>query len=370
MNIAGSRQVTFRVDASTAIGTGHVMRCLALASSLRTAGYDCHFICREHLGHLGARIVWEGHKLSLLPAGISVGSGAQAALPGFSNWLGCDWQSDARQTVSALGPAVTDWLVVDHYAIDFRWERELRPHCANLMVVDDLADRIHDCDLLLDQTPGRILAEYLGLGSPGMLALIGPAYALMRPEFLRCRADSLGRRGQPGVHRILVSMGGVDQPNATAAVLRALRTCHLPDHCLVTVVMGAGAPWLVEVQALAEGFSGRCEVQVDVLDMALLALDCDLAIGAPGVASLERCCLGLPSILVVLAENQRSGGVALREAGAADLLESVDAIESGLAPILMSYFEGNRGLQVSMAARSIVDGLGVDRVVSEMESAG
>ena len=307
--------IAFRTDASLQIGTGHVMRCLTLADALRERGAQSTLICRPHAGHLLDLIQQRGHTAkALAPADDTFTSPAD---PCHAKWLGTDWASDAVQTQHALGDQVVDWLVVDHYALDRRWEQTMRPHTRRILAIDDLADRPHDCDLLLDQNLGRQAKDYGGLLSRHTQTLIGPAYALLRPEFAQWREHSLQRRAQPQVKNLLITMGGVDQANATGQVLDALTHCELPADLRITVVMGPTAPWLVHVQAQATAMPRPTQVLAGVSNMAQLMAESDLCIGAAGSTSWERCCLGLPAIQLVLADNQKEAALALTKMRAA-----------------------------------------------------
>lgn len=311
--------VLFRVDASLDIGTGHVMRCLTLADALRERGTVCRFVCREHPGNLLHLIRERGYTAHGLPmdCGESLaGEDVNGSQPPHAAWLGTDWKPDAEQTCAVLGGSPVEWLVVDHYALDGRWESTMRQNCRRLMVIDDLADRVHDCDLLLDQNLGRLADDYSGLVPEECEVLVGPKYALLRPEFASFREYSLKRRVEPQLKRLLISLGGVDKNNVTADVLEAIRACTLPEACRITIVMGPHAPWLDQVRATAGQLPWETEVLVDVRNMAELMAESDLAIGAAGSTSWERCCLGLPSLILVLAENQRSIAMALHSAGA------------------------------------------------------
>lgn len=308
-------RIAFRTDASLQIGTGHVMRCLTLADALRERGAQSTFICRPHAGHLLDLIQRRGHTAkALAPADDAFTAPAD---PTHAKWLGTDWASDAAQTQQALGEQVVDWLVVDHYALDRRWEQTMRPHTRRIMAIDDLADRPHDCDLLLDQNLGRQAKDYGGLLSRHTQTLIGPPYALLRPEFAQWREHSLHRRAQPQLKNLLITMGGVDQTNATGQVLDALTHCELPADLRITVVMGPTAPWLSQIQAQATAMPRPTQVLAGVSNMAQLMAESDLCIGAAGSTSWERCCLGLPAIQLVLADNQKEAALALTEMSAA-----------------------------------------------------
>ena len=359
--------VTFRVDASLDIGTGHVMRCLTLADALAASGAECRFICREHPGNLIEQIRSKDHCVHALPADAASPEAYDNASPDHAAWLGCHWETDAAQTKAILIDEAPNWLVADHYALDARWESALEGCYGKLMVIDDLADRPHDCDLLLDQNLGREPEDYEALIPARCQRLIGPRYALLRPEFAALRAYSLQRRQTPELKRLLITMGGVDQPNATGKVLEALKSCALPSDCQITVVMGPAAPWLEPVRALASSMPWPTEVLVNVSNMAQIMANSDLAIGAAGSTSWERCCLGLPTLLITLAENQRAGAQALHQAGAARWLGEPEAIPHELAAALPMLLGGQLVAEMSQAARGLTEGRGAARVLQKME---
>ncbi|MDD0842207.1 UDP-2,4-diacetamido-2,4,6-trideoxy-beta-L-altropyranose hydrolase [Pseudomonas sp. Gutcm_11s] len=354
--------VAFRADASLQIGSGHVMRCLTLADALRRSGAECHFICRAHPGHLLTLISERGY--SVHPLAVS----AQAPVDGVlthARWLGVTQEQDARDCASLLQQLCPDWLVVDHYALDAQWEGVQRVHCGKLLVIDDLADRSHLSDLLLDQNLGRTTQAYRGLVPDDSVVLAGPQYALLRPEFAQLRDYSLRRRGQlSSVRQILVSMGGVDLPNATTQVLRTLRDCGLANDCRVTVIMGATAPWTEQVKELLQELPFAGEVMVNVRDMSQLMANSDLAIGAAGGSSWERCCMGLPTLLVTLADNQLRGAQALHDAKAARWLGSAVDISQRLASALAEVSAALGAF--NLAAAAVCDGEGAGRVASYM----
>jgi UDP-2,4-diacetamido-2,4,6-trideoxy-beta-L-altropyranose hydrolase len=362
------RVVAFRTDASLQIGIGHLMRCLTLADALRERGVRCIFICREHQGHLISQIRARGFELRALPAP----SGAYMLTddqPAHTAWLGVAPTTDAQQTLAALDGITVDWLVVDHYALDARWEKQLRPACRRLLAIDDLADRAHDVDLLLDQNLGRNARDYLGLLPEGCETFIGPVYALLRPEFARLRSASLQRRCQPELRHLLVTMGGVDKDNATGQVLQALRHVSLPKEARVTVVMGRHAPWLEQIRALAKQMPWATEVRVDACDMAELIMQADLAIGAAGSTSWERCCLGLPTLMTVLADNQKEAARALENAGAATVVQLNQNLLVQIQTIV-NRLVAEPALLTSMAhcAFSITEGDGCIQVTAVMSN--
>ncbi|WP_028492442.1 UDP-2,4-diacetamido-2,4,6-trideoxy-beta-L-altropyranose hydrolase [Thioalkalivibrio sp. ALE19] len=360
--------VVFRADASEQIGNGHVMRCLTLAEGLRERGHECHFICRQHEGNRIETIRGHGFSVHVLPLVTNnLGENSGEAASPHVHWLGVSWETDARECLEIVGELNPDWLVIDHYALDARWERCVKAQGARVLVIDDLADRPHEADLLLDQNLGRSAEDYTDLVPAGCRILVGPRYALLRPEFGQQREESLRGRRSPRLQRLLVTMGGVDQHNATGKALSALRSCPLPDDAEIEVVMGGNAPWLTEVREQCAAMPWPTRVQVDVQDMARRMVEADLAIGAAGSTSWERCCLGLPALMVVLAENQRSIGEALHSAGAGQMIGTPDDLVV-LPRRWASLVEATALADTAMAASNLTDGNGTQMAIQEMES--
>lgn len=368
--------IVFRADASLLIGTGHVMRCLTLADALKAEGVECHFICREHPGNLLAYIKGKGYSAYALSVMLEEGAKSQGTciLPStepahltHAHWLGASQQQDADECAAILSELQPDCLVVDHYALDACWESALRPHYRKLMVIDDLADRLHTCDVLVDQTFGRKADEYLLKVPAGSRVLCGSQYALLRPEFSALRKYSLNRRETPKLEQLLINMGGVDRDNATGQVLRVLEQCGLPVSCSITVVMGTSAPWLSEVRLQAEKMLWPINVRVGVSNMAQLMADSDLAIGAAGSTSWERCCLGLPTVMIVLADNQRQVAQGLERVGAALTVDQKQIAEH--LPALLDTLVSSSipRLIMSQAAADVTDGHGVAAVIQHLE---
>jgi UDP-2,4-diacetamido-2,4,6-trideoxy-beta-L-altropyranose hydrolase len=353
--------IAFRTDASMHIGTGHVMRCLTLANAMRERGAQSTFICRPHEGHLLDFIKQRGHTAKALAPADDAFTGP--ADPIHAKWLGTDWASDAAQTQQALGDQLVDWLVVDHYALDRRWEQSMRAHTRRIMAIDDLADRPHECDLLLDQNLGRQAKDYGGLLSRHTQTLIGPAYALLRPEFAQWREHSLQRRAQPQLKNLLITMGGVDQANATGQVLDALTRCELPADLRITVVMGPTAPWLVQVQAQAAAMPRPTQVLVGVSNMAQLMAESDLCIGAAGGSAWERCALGLPALVLILAANQHGGAMALQSHGAALVAADTQQLKSQMSELFTKNTQSAALKKMSQAAAKLAAGNGASQVV-------
>ena len=356
--------IVFRVDASILIGTGHVMRCLTLANCFNTLGYSCTFICRSHKGHLGDLILSEGHQLRLL-ANNERDANDMCLAPwnNHSNWLGVHWSLDAQQSKEIVENLEPQWLIVDHYALDSFWEAEIRPLVKKIMVIDDLSDRNHDCDLLLDQTFNRQKQDYLEKVPSHCVLLCGAQYSLLRAEFSEWRETSLRHRESSGLNLILVNLGGVDKDDFTSRVLLGLRCCDLPKTTKIIVVMGRTAPWKSKVTSIASLMPWETEVKIDVSSMAELMAESDLAIGAAGATTWERCALGLPSIQVVIADNQRLIAKSLFAVGAVKILENFSEL-----PYLI-YSAEEWMPSISKNCRTITDGFGVNRVVPYLKEA-
>jgi len=344
-----------------------VMRCLTLAEALQKSGAKVQFVCREHDGNLCDLIERKGFSVRLLA--IQTGRVDKEDHPlAHTEWLGAGWRQDAEQTldfIRLLG-AKPEWLIVDHYAIDQRWHKKLRSYVKNIFVIDDLADRPLDCDMLLDQNLGRESGDYSGLVPDAATIYTGPRYALLRAEFAALREYSLRRRVAPRLNHLLISMGGVDLDNTTGRVLETLKECVLPEDCKITVVMGPHAPWLEQVRVLSGQMPWQTEVLQNVDNMSQLMVDSDLAIGAAGSTSWERCCLGLPAIIFVLADNQKDIAMSLLEQAAVKSVNS-SQIESLLSVIFSQLIEDATLLgRMSKNAADITDGKGAQKIALSM----
>ena len=294
--------VVFRTDASAVIGSGHVMRCLTLASALRSQHVNATFICRAQDNDLCDHIESQGFAVARLSTPTSATVKTDAWIP-YSDWLGAPWQVDvdqSRAAIALLGEK-PDWLVVDHYGIDARWEQELRTVATRCMVIDDLADRAHDCDLLLDQNVvADMLTRYaLRVPSP-CVQLLGPEFALLQPMYAQLHACIEPRKG--AVQRIFIYFGGIDSHNMTGRTLSACRLLDNPE-IEIDVVISSASPC---AQTVREQAAGACNVRIhtNLATLAPLMARADIAIGAGGATTWERLCLGLPSLVITVAENQ------------------------------------------------------------------
>ena len=305
-NTSCGQYYAIRVDASTEIGSGHLMRCLTLARQLKNSGAaQVHFISRKIPDTLRSIINENGFRLHLLEDTEGGNSCEDAAnLPAHANWLGADWRTDAEQTRQAINEiGGVDVLIVDHYAIDKQWEQAIHDCVRLLCVIDDLADRQHDCDVLLDQDYFQDpMARYQDLIPPHCTALLGPAHALLREEF-HTAVSHLNPKNWP-IKNVLVYYGASDVNNLTALTLDALNHDNYKDFN-IDVVVGATYPYLEQLRTQAS-FAQNIRIHVQIKNMAEIMAKADLAFGACGTTTWERCLLGIPSIVSILADNQRA----------------------------------------------------------------
>jgi UDP-2,4-diacetamido-2,4,6-trideoxy-beta-L-altropyranose hydrolase len=349
-------KIVFRTDASLRIGTGHVMRCLTLASELRRRGMDCRFACRPMEGDLFQRIREEGFEILALPDAEGTGEGE-----GSEPWLAIHWQEDAEQTIHAMEGFRPDWLVVDHYGLDARWEMALRPHCARIMAIDDRADRPHDIDLLLDQNLVADLGtRYQGLLSEQAVPLLGPRYALLQPIYPDLHPRTPPRLGP--VRRILIYFGGADNDNHTGQAIEAFLGIGRAD-IILDVVTNPSCLWAEDLRKQVRGHA-NIQLHESLPSLAHLMAIADLAIGAGGATSWERCCLGLPALVAVLADNQQPIAEELNRRGMVRIVGDGDSVmASSWRAALKEVLEDREGLaDWSDRCRTLLDGRGAGRV--------
>lgn len=353
--------IVFRADSSIEIGVGHVMRCLSLADALTKLHFNVTFICRKLQGNINSLILERKYKLYELPFD---GSAFQNSNNLYANWLGTTWEQDAEDTKSVVESIKPDFLIVDHYSLDAKWETQLKAFCRKLIVIDDLANRKHVCDVIIDQTYGREVDEYYPYIEKSCLCLLGAKYAILRPEFSELRRHSLERRRLTNYDKVFVSLGGIDKNNITGEVLEALACCSLPASKEVTVVLGSQAPHQKTVMKLIEDLPYQARLLVGVTNIAEIMANSDLAIGAAGSSAWERCCLGLPTLMIVIADNQKTVASRLAANGAAILLEQP------IKEFLISFFsEDNLEHLENVSAKSaqLIDGLGCERIIDKIE---
>ncbi len=342
-------RVAFRADASVEIGSGHVTRCTSLAQRLREVGHEVEFLCRDLAGNLAGLLESGGFMVHRLEGD---------ARP----WTE---EHDARLCRTVLGTTPHDWLIVDHYALGARWERAMAGCADRILVIDDLG-REHRCDLLLDQNyPNPTHERYRHCVPADCECLLGPRHAMLRPDFAALRAAALARPRER-VARALVFMGGSDPLDETSTALRGITM--MGSQPAVDVVIGAANPHRDAVAAACATLADAT-LHVQTQEMAALMARADCALGAPGSATWERCTLGLPAIVTVLAENQAAIGTALDAAGAHRLLGRHGAVSAADYASALRSLDAAALRGMSQAAAAICDGAGALRVAAHLQAA-
>ena len=357
--------IAFRVDASNTIGSGHVARCLTLAEAFRIRGAYVVFICRDLPGNSILQIRLKNFEVKVLPYSAS-GSSVIVDSEDYVSWLGVSLEDEVAESIAVLSSFKIKLLVVDHYALDSVWESELSKLTEKILVIDDLANRGHTCDFLVDQTLGQKASLYECLVPKKCVVLAGSKYALLRPEFRKRRLASIARRKTPVLKSILVSMGGIDLLNSTSAVLHGLNGSNLSSMIKVNVVMGSNAPHLCDVISDAQDSRFDVAVGKNISNMGELLYETDLAIGAGGSSSWERCCLGVPSIVVAIADNQLGIIQKLGETGSAKTINSTVALASNLTVMINALVIPDDLVDLSLRSSSATDGFGTELVIDEV----
>lgn len=352
-------KIAIRVDCSNEIGMGHIMRCLAIAKKLSLHGHDVLFIGNDIPSTFVEKIISAGCKAESFSLSLDEHNNSNLK---HSNWLKGGAYFDALETSKVITKHfnIADWLIVDHYGIDIEWEHRLRACVKNIAVIDDLADREHDADLLLDQNIyDGWLNKYKNLTPNHCELLIGSSYILLRDEFISLSPVPINKKPRD----LIIFMGGGDEFNYTGQLLELLIESDNRYQLKVDVIIGPINSHKDNVESLMKSLPhGR--LFVNPTNMAELYLDSKLAIGAPGGSTWERCRLGVPSVLVAIADNQVRVGRFLDKEGVAWLTCSVKEA-------ITRYYEVSHDIallhEYSYRAQCYVDGKGVERFISLLE---
>ncbi len=357
-------KVAIRTDASLKIGTGHVMRCLTLAEELTARGAEILFICRSLQGNLIEFIRESGYRVTTLVDEVSSNQGnSEDNFTSYNDWLGASLELDAEETHSILKrESLWKWLIVDHYSIDKRWEIRQKNIVNKILVIDDLADRSHSCDVLLDQNYYSDMGErYNKLLPVNCGLLLGPRFSLLRKEFREQREKLPDKKG--GIKKIFVFFGGVDINNMTGKVLGAIMGL-IPETVIVDAVIGATNPHREKLKTLCDSVK-NINLHIQVMDMAKMMAEADLGIGAGGTATWERCCLGLPTIAWSVAENQKK---LLKDSANAGLVYCPDFSEPTVEEIAVHIKAvlQNKSIckNIKVNGLAMIDAKGVTRVAN------
>ncbi len=365
-------KIAFRADASLEIGTGHVMRCLTLAEALRDKGAKVVFVCRELPGNLCDLVSAKGFEVFRLTREHILtqkkdefsNCGTMAGQTVHAHWLSVDQDTDSWQTMGVLATdSAWDWLIIDHYALDIQWESAMRKVTKNIMVIDDMANREHDCEILLDHNLfANTFNRYSRLVGSNTLQLLGPEYALLRKEFSDHRRSLT--KNISDKKKILISFGGVDLLNAAGRVVSLLKN-EIKMQMDITVVAGMANPNFECLMKTCDG-SKNITLFRTVESIAQLLAGTYIAVGGGGVSALERCALGIPTLIYAIAENQIKPSMELSRIGAAVYMGKIEDMrpDAFIENIEMLVNDKGAWSKMSQEAMETVDAEGISRILS------
>lgn len=370
-------KIAIRADASLLIGKGHIMRCLTLARAitLEKPNTDITFITTPHVGNLDKTIIEQGFKLISLAESLTKSLKTPFKpidINDTNTWLGRSQQEDANACLEQL-KSPFDLIVVDHYTLDKTWHQLMRPICQQIMVIDDLANRVYDCDVLLDQTLSRDESDYYQRTPTTCLKLVGESYTLLREEFKTRRIEAINKRNKlnqlPTNFHVLITMGGFDPDNISQIAIDALKQFRSTSSKFsATVVLSSQSTHLSSIQSTING-NTWLSLELDCQNMSSQMLKADIAIGASGTTAWERCCLGLPTLSIQTADNQALVSSSLEKQGAVINLgshKSIEAIE--IKNALTTLISSNNDTYSAMITQCFIscDGNGAYRVYQQL----
>lgn len=322
------------------------MRCLALARALAAKGHEVRLFASSDETPVTVP--------ALAASGLAV------------RLLACDPSREPEMIGRMLNGHAVSWLIVDHYHRDAGFEAACRVWAKRILCIDDLCCRAHDCDLLLDPTPGRQTLDYRLFVKPQCRLLLGTDYAMLRPEFLGLRAQSLRRRsGAPRPRKLLLSFGLTDFQGLALTVMKGLDACRFEGE--MHVLSGSQSPFLGNMRDICQG-RPNWHLHVDTADVAQLMAGADLAVGAVGTTIWEMCCLGLPSVTVETADNQRANATWLTGAGVTRHLGRYPSVPAAriIEAVLELWNDPDLCRGYSAKASEVCDGRGIDRILGAL----
>ena len=339
--------VVFRVDGDALIGLGHIMRCLTLADLLSNKGFKILFICTDPRDSIVDLIESKQYELKVIKYHLTI------------------HKEDTYECLKIIDGFDVSMLIVDHYQLDEEWEIECSKKVNKVMVIDDLANRKHYCDYLLDSSYGRINADYEHLTHSDCRLLLSTDYCLLRPEFHQLRNEAvIIRKNTHVINSVLLNFGGTDHKNLSAFTIR--RLVELQFFGEIHLLISSVSEHIGELEKLTKNMK-NIWLHIDEKNVAQLMLNTNLAIGSVGTSSWERCCLGLPSIGLVVASNQSNIATRLSQQGAM-LLTDTESLKDDLN-LVLSDRALNKWHQMSESAFATCDGLGGARVLNNIMDA-
>lgn len=325
------KHFAFRLDADARIGTGHLMRCLSIADELiYNSNVSCHFLCKKLISPLQKWITKRGHLVYTV-----------------------DHEDSALDTLAEIRP---EGLIIDHYELGAKFESNASAFCKYILVIDDLANRHHRCDYLLDQGPLRNPDDYRPWVNRDCQLLLGLAYTLIRPEFRKFRKSKITSWSKG-----LICFGGVDPNNITLAVLKALAAKTQKEEIKWLVVAGAANPYWQALKHFADKVQFKFKLIKQSDQIAKLMAKHDFAIGAAGTMAWERACVGLPTLAIPIADNQSFGIEVIKHFGLGETLR-VSEITPALLEHTLKRLRQNANIYLERN-QTMIDGLGISRLM-------
>ncbi len=364
--------IGIRVDASLKMGTGHTYRMLTLAHKLKSKGHKVFFVSRKLKGNL---IDFVRNSFELLELPEPKTNECNNTHCSHAKWLEVDYSKEINQSYNAIkahleqsGQQKLDWLVIDHYALEKEYQLAMQSLAVRCLQVDDLADRAHHVDILLDQNYYQQgSTRYDGLLPQETLRLCGPSFALLRDDFSLCRKQLEPYEERFAKHQVVLFFGGIDLANETSKALKGLLSVESQDH--FHVIIGINNPHKDQVTTLCNKYSDRVSLHVQVNNMTDFFASSYLYVGAVGATTWERCVMALPGLVCSVAENQTQLALEIDEAnahiylGLNSKLHEIDYARAYSQLIANAELLKNQ----SKICEQLVDGDGAQTVVNRME---
>ena len=350
-------KVAFRVDGNKIIGFGHVYRCIVFAHYLKENGFSPVFFCRYLHPVLKTKITSDFCLVELRSD-----NGLNLSRNGtYQDWLGISEELDASEFILASGKENFEFLIVDSYSLNQAWQINVSKKIPKICVLDDLANRLHSADFLINPSFNAKSNSYKKFVPDNCLVLAGHKYALLDSSF----SFSLNFNKK---YHLLINFGGADKDNYTKKVLLILKKVILKHSLRIKIIVGAGYEYLSQLQEYKNKYSDNMTIVANTNEMAREVSECMFAVGAGGGSLLERAALGVPSIVVSIAENQSTMGLEYERLGAGFFIKEIlsDKGKAKLVSSVLSCIDIKKINRLSMVNRNIIDAKGLDRIFSNL----
>jgi len=339
------KNLFIRVDSGLDIGLGHIMRCFALAEVIKTMNFNVYFISKKIKGNIIRNIEDDGYKVFRLDSK-------------------SNWKIDARKTTEIIQHFKNEknLLLVDNYELSKMWETSLKPAVNKIIIIDDFSNRSHNCNLFIDQNLHTSKKEINKKIPKNCKKLLGPKYTLLRKEFVECRKTIKKRSGK--INRILVAFGGSDEKNQTLKVLKAIKKLD-KKKINVDVIVGEPNKNKIKIKKICSMLKNSTYYQ-QTKNMAKIMNKADLAIGAGGIITWERCCLGLPSIVSIVSKNQEDAVNAVSKKGCLINLGRAERLISEDYLNAIKKLDSRKLIRMQKKCMELIDGRGTERVAKQI----